>query len=540
MEQLAGAMGERAPFDDLLIVIPGIGGSMLRDDKGPLWNPTLGLAGALLSGYGERLERLAADSGRLDDPDYVSAVQPYGLTEMGVTIPGLAALNSYKPLRDALTATFDLVVGDPTAAGPPANYYEFAYDWRRDIRFAAARLKALVRRELPRWNDLLPAGVRPRTVLVAHSMGGLVAKYYLDVLGGWKDCRSLITFGTPYRGAPLAADYLANGTRKLKVRLRGLSELVNSFPSVHQLLPRYPIVRDLRPGWVDGARPMFRVSDLPVGRIGALSIERARRAREDFHARLVSPPLGDDQSWIPVGGFGHSTVQCLEFDGSALKASFRLPSARELGLAPYERHRLASGDGTVPALAATPLEKMREGWLTWGNGKHATIHSEAASISKIVLGLVGAEMHAAMGHLERPGDLYGAEPVPGDGRGPAAARPSGPPSEPALDLRLDGVFDSDEPVTVWCGLPAAAAGTQVTLTVAVADGAHRDIGGPSGPASRTPEESGDGLRWTLPPLPPGAYQVTITAGSLGLVTSDVVEVLNPPRRRWRGEAVTSP
>ena len=41
-------------------------------------------------------------------------------------------------------------------------------------------------------------------IVVAHSMGGLVARYWMGPLGGWRVCRALITLGTPHRGAPKA------------------------------------------------------------------------------------------------------------------------------------------------------------------------------------------------------------------------------------------------------------------------------------------------------------------------------------------------
>ena len=49
---------------------------------------------------------------------------------------------------------------------------------------------------------------------MAHSMGGLVSRYYLEVLGGWHNARALFTFGTPYRGSLNAVNVLANGMRK--------------------------------------------------------------------------------------------------------------------------------------------------------------------------------------------------------------------------------------------------------------------------------------------------------------------------------------
>jgi triacylglycerol esterase/lipase EstA (alpha/beta hydrolase family) len=70
-------------------------------------------------------------------------------------------------------------------------------------------------------------------------MGGLIARYWLEVEGGWRDCRALITLGTPHRGSVQALSYLANGYRKLVV---DLTEVMRSMTSVHQLLPIYPAV----------------------------------------------------------------------------------------------------------------------------------------------------------------------------------------------------------------------------------------------------------------------------------------------------------
>ena len=45
-------------------------------------------------------------------------------------------------------------------------------------------------------------------------MGGLVSRYFLECLEGWKDTKALVTFGTPYRGSLNALDGLANGLKK--------------------------------------------------------------------------------------------------------------------------------------------------------------------------------------------------------------------------------------------------------------------------------------------------------------------------------------
>ena len=70
-------------------------------------------------------------------------------------------------------------------------------------------------------------------------MGGLVSRYYLEVLEGWRDAKALFTFGTPYRGSPMALNFLANG---YKNQFLDLTEVLRSLPSADQLLPIYEML----------------------------------------------------------------------------------------------------------------------------------------------------------------------------------------------------------------------------------------------------------------------------------------------------------
>lgn len=53
-----------------------------------------------------------------------------------------------------------------------------------------------------------------KLILVGHSMGGIVARCFLEALEGWKDTLAQITFGTPHRGSINALDTLVNWVRK--------------------------------------------------------------------------------------------------------------------------------------------------------------------------------------------------------------------------------------------------------------------------------------------------------------------------------------
>lgn len=82
-----------------------------------------------------------------------------------------------------------------------------------------------------------------RISLVAHSMGGLVARYYLQRLGGARRVDRLVTLGTPHRGSH-AANFVPS-------------------PLVRQLLPEGRFIREL-----NGlpAPPGLRATSIVAGR----------------------------------------------------------------------------------------------------------------------------------------------------------------------------------------------------------------------------------------------------------------------------------
>lgn len=53
-------------------------------------------------------------------------------------------------------------------------------------------------------NTLLKQFSVPEVNIIAHSMGGLVARYYIQKLGGDRFVRNLITLGTPHQGTKLS------------------------------------------------------------------------------------------------------------------------------------------------------------------------------------------------------------------------------------------------------------------------------------------------------------------------------------------------
>jgi hypothetical protein len=246
-------------------------------------------------------------------------------------VPGLWGIDGYSGITKMITARFDLVPGE--------TYIEFPYDWRRDNRVAARALRRVADEKLHAARQRDPDA---KLILIGHSMGGLVARYFLECLDGWKDTRMLITFGTPHRGSLNAVDFLTNGfVKKLgPLKIADLTRLLRSLTSVYQLLPTYPCV-DLGEG---GEYAL--VADASDSLAG-VDAPRARAAADDFHG-AIDTGVGAHEYGVydlhSVVGITQGTKQSVRLDGGKVVCE-ELYKGTDLG-----------GDGTVPRLSATPAE----------------------------------------------------------------------------------------------------------------------------------------------------------------------------------------
>jgi hypothetical protein len=121
-------------------------------------------------------------------------------------------------------------------------------------------------------------------------MGGLVARYYLERLGGRDWCGGLITMGTPYRGAVNALDFLVRGYQTAGVELTGV---LRSCTSVYQLLPTYRMID------VDGAYHRVEGVARMMGRPDLVDPARARAARA-FHREVAWALRGRKGGGYPI------------------------------------------------------------------------------------------------------------------------------------------------------------------------------------------------------------------------------------------------
>jgi pimeloyl-ACP methyl ester carboxylesterase len=369
------------PFGDVVVVIPGILGSRLVRREGvretTVWNFSLKNLPRLLLEVVRNGLTLRGSEGPPDDGIEAVELFRYQL------LPGFLGVDDYEPLVASLRAT----VTDPR------QLLSFPYDWRASNRFAAERLQQRALEALKTWRDA--SGNRDAKLwLIGHSMGGLVARYFCEELGGAEDTRAIITIGTPHRGSIKALDALVNGKQ---VGFLSLTSLVRSLPSVYELLPLFPAVRLQS----DRAFSLHRVADFfgldpvtgedvpsppggwPPDRLAPLpgmDRQMLKRALE-FHAKIRGPAearaaRGEPGPYRQEAFFNRRQV-------TPLSASLEGQSLEVINSYPYERNGVieqeaSRGDGTVPAFSSVPIEWVDSAAAVAVADKHAAMQTGAA------------------------------------------------------------------------------------------------------------------------------------------------------------------
>ena len=244
---------------------------------------------------------------------------------------------------------------------PAVTRYDHAVRVATELRNAGASAEYPLR-EQALGKQLKAAGNAgaARVVFVAHSMGGLVARYYLDVLGGRAHARALVTIGTPYRGSVNALTTLHGGVAPGLGRLsEPFTRLARSMPSLHQLLPTWRCLAD-----ADGGR-----SPLDGARISGVDGDLAADALR-FHEELDRAD-GDGYALHVFGGYRQPTRQSARFTAG------RLDGRRDLDGTDH------FGDGTVPRFSCFPAQSADDSTVRFFAQKHGALQNERALLTQL-------------------------------------------------------------------------------------------------------------------------------------------------------------
>lgn len=386
-----------------VILIPGLLGSRLaRADTGvELWPG--GTRKLLTSTYEDLALRI--DPGTLEPID--DGLVPSGIFE------GAAGIDFYGRLIQELRQAGGYRLAHPGRAviEQKARLYLFTYDWRQDNVKTVQKLDELIEQIRRDYKD-----PNLRVDVVAHSMGGLIVRYYerygtVDVLNGNSfpvtgagipKLRRVILLGTPNQGTVTAVHRFLNGYRV------GFSALppegVATMPSTYQLFP-HPLV-----DWVvdiDGRPLDFDIFDTELWRHHEWSIfdhriqRRMDRHRDIWPAQdvferwfrkrlergrrfvwsLMVPP-GDAPLIKPLllGADCVPTPRRLVFENIGGESVARLQPEQILNPKPgvdYESLMFALGDGSV---TLDSLLSRREPWLGVPKDEQQGLESERTQI----------------------------------------------------------------------------------------------------------------------------------------------------------------
>jgi hypothetical protein len=347
---------------DIVVLLPGIMGSVLQKDGKTLWGFSGKILGSVLFSRGRSLrETLAFTDDQPDVDDLGDGITAPALMPDIHLLPGVWKIDGYSKVANTILERFEVREGE--------NFFRFPYDWRRDNRANARRLQRESHDWLKRWREKSPGA---KLVLVAHSMGGLISRYFLEVLDGWKDTRALISFGTPYRGSLNAVDAIANGIRKggLGLTLVDLTELGRSLTSLYQLLPVYPCY-DTGDGVLHRVGEIDGIPNMDAARArDALAFHNEIRSAVDEH--LKSAEYRDQRYRVhPVVGVSQETNQSARRHGNGVQVLMSL-GGKDL-----------SGDGTVPRVSATPIEYSDANVEMFAATKHGSLQNADAVLTQL-------------------------------------------------------------------------------------------------------------------------------------------------------------
>lgn len=246
-----------------VIIVPGVMGTRLVDAQGNrVWDPDTsgGLTGAWRTWRNSSLRQLN-DMSRSLSPNPRTDNLPAGTPTHVMAVPGVGNLvwGAYHRL---VTALSDPALSRRSPAG--IRVYVCGYDWRRSNAVSATRLGAVVGRAVRETGA-------PRAIVVAHSMGGLVSRWFCrfrrvsgrrgeDLMAG------LILLGSPTHGASKAYRALRQGfatpddisdieldlgpdTTEGALIGGFLAAAVRDMPSLYELLPTQAFC-SAHPDWV--------------------------------------------------------------------------------------------------------------------------------------------------------------------------------------------------------------------------------------------------------------------------------------------------
>ncbi|MFH1822309.1 MAG: hypothetical protein ABH830_01260, partial [Patescibacteria group bacterium] len=235
--------------------------------------------------------------------------------------------------------------------------FVFPYDWRLDLNWTANGIPYSgfdsLKDKVEKVKQLTGAA---KVNIIAHSMGGLVAKNYIKHYGSGS-VDKFIDIGTPHLGAPEALKILMYGDNlgTYAINQDRIKIISQNFPSVYELLPSSNYFNSADP---DYAYYIYDMYDLDNNGIKnkldyAQSIEFMKNTGRNNYLLGFNDTLHNDLDNYSPKSDGIKTYNIMGCGSPTIGQIFVLNKEKSGG---YEYGlKYISGDGTVPLRSAEAL-----------------------------------------------------------------------------------------------------------------------------------------------------------------------------------------
>lgn len=324
----------------MIVFVPGIKGSELFEGDNKRWFPST-----------EKDLDLLDITNDLDASSIIRHVTPFGISKMSHII--------YRGILDKYSQE---------------EIAPFPYDWRQSIFNHVNNLADKIVKESKVSGE--------KVTLIAHSMGGLLAKLAIQKLEERKELHvinKLITIGTPWHGAPDSFKALLYGEpgvyEKFKqilqfITVKGTRKLARMSPSVYQLLPSEDYFNHTDGKFVLTENEKDISYDTFKSIIQNIHDEdKPNTSFVDVWKTYIDPLHKAMKLQLP-DGIHHD---CLI--GYSYPTLYKVPEVSKVGVVKKKYKKTSSfmnGDGVVPLHSAIPSHKAT---LYLAEGEHAKLCS---------------------------------------------------------------------------------------------------------------------------------------------------------------------
>jgi pimeloyl-ACP methyl ester carboxylesterase len=450
---------------DVVVCIPGITGSVLRKGNRDVWNISGSALLNALRTLGDSVRDLELEEDPVDEDDVDGITAPSVIRDAHL-IPGIWKIDGYTKLVQHIEQKFDVKRGE--------NLHEFPYDWRRDNRVASRQLATKAQGWLSAWRQK-SGNDDAKLIIIGHSMGGLVARHFIECREGWRDTRQLVSIGTPYGGSLYSLGTLVNGK---KIRFFDLTEVARSLTALYQLLPVYPC-------YDGGDGKLVRVAETRIPNVDEAKAKAAlafhHEIRDAVEENMKDRAYADSRYDIrPIVGIEQPTAQSAVLEGDKVKLLRR-----------HGKDDL-KGDGTVPRPSATPVEFEGERNVIYGAERHASLQNDEDVLFQLT-GILTQETFDPSKYRDAAGKI-------------------------GQSLDIEDWFSTADPIQVRARPHEDPGGVLVAVAVNAETGEER--------VRRPLAQADDGwYEAELGPLPEGVYRVTSLGATVEPVT-DLVTVVD--------------